>query len=219
MKRALSKAVGQSLLTYPELEDILIDIENCTNHRPLLYQGEAIEQPVLTPNILRRGKPTPNVDEYLETIGEEKVSRRMKFLQRSKEYFRRRFLKEYAHEIGERKSNSTADNLKIPDTRAVVLLKSEAKEKALRKLGRVVGKIIGKDGGIRGLKLRQENAIIVERALQLDCNSEIEGENPDYKPSPGAEVFVPRVRPSKRTKEITNKLFKVIAEQEVEDVD
>ena len=83
MKRALSKAVGQSLLTYPELKDILIDIENCTNHRPLLYQGEAIEQPVLTPNILRRGKPTPNVDEDLETIGEEKVSRRMKFLQRS----------------------------------------------------------------------------------------------------------------------------------------
>ena len=159
------------------------------------------------------------MDEDLETIGEEKVSRRMKFLQRSKEYFRRRFLKEYAHEIGERKSNSTADNLKIPDTRAVVLLKSDAKEKALWKLGRVVGKIIGKDGGIRGLKLRQENAIIVERSLQLDCNSEIEEENPDYKPSPGAEVFAPRVRPSKRTKEITNKLFKVITEQEVEDVD
>ena len=136
----------------------------------------------------------------------------MKFLQKSEEYFRRRFLKEYAHEIGEPKSNSTADNPKIPDTRAVVLLKSEAKEKALWKLGRVVGKIIGKDGGIRGLKLRQENAIIVERPLQLDCNSEIGGENPDNKPSPGAEVFVPRVRPSKRTKEITNKLFKVIAE-------
>ena len=219
MKRALSKAVGQSLLTYPELEDILIDIENCTNHRPLLYQGEVIEQPVLTPNILRRGKPTPNVDEDLETIGEEKVSRRMKFLQKSKEYFRRRFLKEYAHEIGEPKSNSTADNPKIPDTRAVVLLKSEAKEKALWKLGRVVGKIIGKDGGIRGLKLRQENAIIVERSLQLDCNSEIEGENPDYKPSAGTEVFAPRVRQSKRTKEITNKLFKVTTEQEVEDVD
>ena len=173
----------------------------------------------LPPNILRRGKPTPNVDEDLETIGEEKVSRRMKFLQKSKEYFRRRFLKEYAHEIGERKSNSTADNLKIPDTRAVVLLKSEAKEKALWKFGRVVGKIIGKDGGIRGLKLRQENAVIVERPLQLDCNSEIGGENPDYKINPEAGVFVPTVRPSRRTKEIANKLFKDIAAQEVEDGD
>ena len=99
-------------LSYREMEHILIDIKNCTNHRPLLYQGEAFEQPVLTPNILLRGKPTPNVEEDLETIGEEKVSRRMKFLQRSKEYFRRRFLKEYAHALGERKSNSTEDNPK-----------------------------------------------------------------------------------------------------------
>ena len=59
MKMALSKAVGQSLLTYPELEDILIDIENCTNHRPLLYQGEAIEQPVLTPKYFTKRETNP----------------------------------------------------------------------------------------------------------------------------------------------------------------
>ena len=50
MKRALSKAADQSLPTYPELEDILIHIENCTNNR-LLLQGEEFEQPVLTPHI------------------------------------------------------------------------------------------------------------------------------------------------------------------------
>ena len=101
----------------------------------------------------------------------------------------------------------------------MVLLKSEAKDKALWKLGRVVDKIIGKEGVIRRLKLKQENGNIVVHSLQLECNSEIGGENPDYKPSPGAEVFVPRLRPSKRTKEIANKLLKVIATQEVEDDD
>ena len=55
----------------------------------------------------------------------------MKFLQRNKEQLRRRFLKEYVHALGERKSNSASDNLKIPDTGTVVLLKSEAKDKAL----------------------------------------------------------------------------------------
>ena len=100
----------------------------------------------------------------------------MKFLQRGNGYFRRRFLKEYAHALRERKSSSTADNPKIPDTGAVVLLKSETKKKALWKLGRVVDKIIGKDGGIRGWKLRPN---IVERLLQLLCNSEMGGENPD----------------------------------------
>ena len=37
-------------------------------------------------------------------------------------------MKENVHAFGERKSNSTADNPKLPDTGAVVLLKSEAKD-------------------------------------------------------------------------------------------
>ena len=45
---------------------------------------------------------------------------------------------------------------------------------------------------------------------------EIGGENPHYKLNPEAEVFVPRVRSSSRTKETANKLFKDIAAQEVE---
>ena len=93
IKRALSKVVGRSLLTYPELEDILIDIENGMNNRPLLYQREELEQLALAPNTLLRGKTTPVLEEDLKTIGEEEVSRWMKFLQRSKEQLRRRFLK------------------------------------------------------------------------------------------------------------------------------
>ena len=82
------------------------------------------------------------------------------------------------------------------------------KDKALWKLGRVMDKIISKDRVVRGLKLRQGNGYIVEHPLQLVCNLETGGENPDYKLNPEAEVFVPRVRPSRRTKQIANKLFK-----------
>ena len=82
------------------------------------------------------------------------------------------------------------------------------KDKALWKLGRVMDKIIGKDRVVHGLKLRQGNGYIVERPLQLVCNLETGGENPDYKLNPEAEVFVPRVRPSRMTKQIANKLFK-----------
>ena len=78
---------------------------------------------MLTPNTLLREKLTPVLEEDLDTTGKEKVSRQMKFLQRSKEQLRRRFLKEYVHALVERKSNSIADNSKIPDTEAVVLLK------------------------------------------------------------------------------------------------
>ena len=81
-----------------------------------------------------------------------------------------------------------------------MLLKSEAKNKALWKLGRVVDKIVGKDGVVRGLNLRQGNGYIVERPLQLVCNLEIGGENPDYKLNPEAGVFVTRVRSNRKTK-------------------
>ena len=45
------------------------------------------------------------------------------------------------------------------------------------------------------------------------------GENYNYKLNPEPEVFVPIVRPSRRTKEIGIKLLKNIAAQEVEDGD
>ena len=136
----------------------------------------------------------------------------MKFLQ-GKELLRRRFLKKYVHALGERKSSSTADDAKISETGAVVLLKGEARDRALWKLGRVVGRITG------GLKPRQGNGYVVERPWQLVCNLEIGGENPDYKLNTEAEAFVSRVRSSRTTKQIAKKLFKDIAAQEVEDGD
>ena len=78
-----------------------------------------------------------------------------------------------------------------------MLLKSEGKDKALWKLGRVVSKITGKDGTVRGLKLKQGTGYIVERPLQLVCDLEVGGEEIKWKPSPEAEVFVPRVGPNR----------------------
>ena len=126
MKRSLSKAIGRSLLTYQELEETLLDVETCMNNRPLLYQGEEFEQPVLTLNTLLRGKPTPILEEDLEKIAENGITRRMRFLQRSKDNLRKRFLKEYVHALEERQRRSTGVTTKIPDTGAVVLMKGEA---------------------------------------------------------------------------------------------
>lgn len=217
MKRSLSKVIGRSLLTFQELEEVLLDTETSMNNRPLLYQGEEFEQPVLTPNTLLRGKPTPILEEDLEKIGEENVTKRMRFLLKCKEHLRKRFMKEYVHALEERQQRSTGSIEKIPNIGAVVLLKGEAKNKALWKLGRVLGKVIGKDGTVRGLKVKQGNGYIVERPLQLVCNLEIGGEVPNWKPNPEAADFIPSTGPSRRTKEIANERIKNILEQEVED--
>ena len=216
-KKSLSKVIGRSLLTYQALEETLLDVETYMNNRPLLYQEEEFEQPVLTPNTLLRGKPTPILEEDLEKIAENGVTRRMRFLQRIKENLRKRFLKEYVHALEERQWHSTEVTTKIPDTGAVVWMKGEAKGKALWKLGRVVGTVTGKDGAVHGLKLRQGNGYVVECPLQLVCDLEIGGENPDFKLSPEAEVFTPRLGPSRRTKKIANEQIKDMVAQEVKD--
>ena len=109
MKRCLSKVIGRSLLSYEELEEVLLDIEICMNNRPLFYQGEEFEQPVLTPNTLLRGRPNPILEEDLEKIGKEEVTRRMRFLQKSKEHLRKRFVKEYVHALEERQRPPTGN--------------------------------------------------------------------------------------------------------------
>ena len=217
MKRSLSKVIGKSLLTFQELEEVLLDVEMTMNNRPLVYQGEEFEKPVLTPNTLLRGEPIPILEEDLENVGEEDVNKRMRFLEKSKQHLRKRFMKEYVHALEERQQRAEGNIEKIPNIGEVVLLKSEAKDKALWKLGRVVSKITGKDGTVRGLKLKQGNGYIVERPLQLVCYLEIGGADSKWKPNPEAEVFTPRVGPNRRAKEVANNLFRNIAEQEFED--
>ena len=65
------------------------------------------------------------------------------------------------------------------------------------------------------MKLKQGNSYIVEHPLQLICKLEIGGEDPDCQLNPEAEVFRPRLRPSRRSKEIANERIKDIVSQEV----
>lgn len=76
-----------------------------------------------------------------------------------------------------------------------------------------MGKVTGKDGKVRGLNLKQGNGYVVKRPLELVCDLEIGGEQPDWKPNPEAEVFMPRVRPSRRTQVIANAQIKNILSQ------
>ena len=75
MKKSLSKVVGKGLLTYSELEEVLLGVECSMNNRPLCYQ-EGIDSEVLTPNILLRGKPAILLEEDIENIALE-VSQEM----------------------------------------------------------------------------------------------------------------------------------------------
>ena len=53
VKRTLYKSIGNSCLSWDELQDVLLDIEVTLNNRPLGYQEDDIELPTLMPNSLQ----------------------------------------------------------------------------------------------------------------------------------------------------------------------
>lgn len=59
MKTALRKTIGQSLLTYEELETVLCEIEQSINARPLVYQSEDDLGQAITPLHLIHGPNFP----------------------------------------------------------------------------------------------------------------------------------------------------------------
>ena len=197
MKRCLSKVIGRKLLSFGELEEVLLDVEQTMNNRPLSYQGEEFEEPVLTPNVLLRGKNAPVLEESLEVVGEE-ITRRAAFVQRSKEHLRKRFLKEYVHALDERRRSVTQAAETLPKTGVVVILKGDTKDKAKWKLV------------VRGLKVKLGNGYVVERPLQLVCDLELGGESVLKELNSKAKPFIPEPRHSRKSKDMARDLIKSV---------
>ena len=201
MKRSLSKAIGKKLLTFPELEEVLLDVECTMNNRPLCYQGEEFEHQVITPNILLRGRPQVLLEEDLDKLAQRtQTTKRIVFTKKSKDQLRKRWMSEYLYALEERKRQFGRGADVTPKRGAVVLLKDDTKNKSLWRLARVIGIIRGGDAIVRGLKLKLGNGNIVERPLQLVCDLEIGGENEALELDPLAKEFTPQGRPTRKTK-------------------
>ena len=69
-KSTLSKTIGRALLTFKELEEVLLETESVLNNRPLCYLGEEFEIPVITPNLLFHGQPAHFLEENGENMSE-----------------------------------------------------------------------------------------------------------------------------------------------------
>lgn len=168
MKNTLSKAVGRALLTFEELEEVLLDVETFLNNRPLCYMEEEIEQPVITPSILLRGQPMQFLEQNPDDVTDERVeiTRRLRYLKTCRENLKKRWLNEYLVALQERFKRGP-------------VIKDSTKNRANWRVGRVVDSIVGKDGVTRGYKIRTGNGYIIERPLQLLCDLEIGGASND----------------------------------------
>ena len=176
MKSCLSKMIGNAMLMFDELEEVLIDTECIMNNRPLCYLGDDHDFPVITPNLLMRGQPTAVLDQDVDLLDDKSaVTKRMRYIQTCKEHTRKRWLREYIYALEERQRQNNTSGGQIPTKGSVVLITDNSKLKSVWKLGRIQDEVIGKDGVVRGYKIKTGNGYIVERPLQLICDLEIPG--------------------------------------------
>ena len=90
VKRAFHKTIGSGMLTWAELQDVILDVEVTLNNRPLSYVEDDLQLPVLTPNSLLFGQPNPLPElecHHLETPD--------RYLKRCKDVMRKRWTDEY----------------------------------------------------------------------------------------------------------------------------
>lgn len=50
VKSSMYKVIGGATLTWPELSEVLLDVETQVNRRPLSYVEDDVEFPILTPS-------------------------------------------------------------------------------------------------------------------------------------------------------------------------
>ncbi|KAK3739567.1 hypothetical protein QZH41_006377 [Actinostola sp. cb2023] len=196
MKAAFYKTVGQGLLSWEELSEVILDIEVTMNNRPLCYLKEDVQLPTLTPNSLLfvNSNILPELEPYhIEERGQRK---RAKFLQVTKDAMWCRWTSEYLRALRERhrlKQGNKSSPLTVGD---IVIVKSWERIRNRWPLGCVETLIVGKDDVVRGAKLRT-GKLHIERLVQhlypleLSCDRaadprDVVGLNP------GAPVFRPR---------------------------
>ena len=111
------------MLSFNELEEVLLDVECPMNNRPLCYQGDQFDNQVLT-NVLMRGKPAILLEEDIDLITKgDWVKRRVKLVKNCKDHLRKRLMNEYVHAMEERQqARKKRSNVKLASVGSIVLI-------------------------------------------------------------------------------------------------
>ena len=195
VKGSLYKSIGNGLLSWTELQELLLlDVEVALNDRPLDYVEDDIQLPILTPRFLLHTQP--NALPLLEPhhIQDYDLRKRAKYLRKCKDAVWSGWTKEYLRGLRERHRLKHKGESNHPVKDDVVIIKSDEKNRAQWKLGVVEDLITGRDGVVRGAKLRTPKSVM-ERPVQflypleLTCDMAVEAAPPALNPT------VPAFRP------------------------
>ena len=204
VKNALYKTIGKAILSWRELEEVLLDVENTLNNRPLMYVEDDIEYPILTPNTLIIGQNLLLPKENLETENKD-LRRRFKYILKCKEAAWIRWRKEYLKSLREHHNMKIKDPTSIAKIGEVVIIHSDERNKGKWTLGIITDVFPGPDNIIRAVRVKTSKSYL-ERTVQhlypLELNCDVDQNascriNPDTnadkeKLNPQATEFRPK---------------------------
>ncbi|XP_044178766.1 uncharacterized protein LOC122960562 [Acropora millepora] len=165
VKGSLYKSVGNGLLSWKELQEVLLDVEVALNNRPLDYVEDDIKLPILTPSSLLHMQPNTLPELEPNRIQDYDLRKQAKYLGKCKDAVWSRWTREYLRGLWERHCLKHKGDSTYPAEGEVVTIKSDEKNRARWKMGVVIDVITGQDGVVRGAKLRTPKSVI-ERPVQ-----------------------------------------------------
>lgn len=214
-KAAFYKTIGNGILTFNELSEVVIDVEVAINSRPLDYVEDDVQVPLLTPNSLLFLQPNQIPELEAHRIQEPDLRRRARCLSRIKDAMWSRWSKEYIRSLREKHRLQGEKEIQSPVIGEMVIIKGDEKNRNLWKLGKIVGLIHGRDGVVRGAKVQTGKGTL-ERTTQHLYPLELSCDTPTKKDqlNPEAPMFRPKRSAAKTARE---KIKAIAADEQILD--
>ena len=155
VKRAMSAAIGESILTYSELQTVLYEVANLLNERPIGRHPTSPEDGTyLSPNDLLLGRSTSKVPNgpFKESLN---PNHRFEFVQQIIEAFWKKWTRDYFPSLlVQKKWHNSQRNVQIGD---IVLLQDSNQVRGNWKLAKVSKVFPGIDGKVRNVEVEYKN--------------------------------------------------------------
>ena len=156
---------------------MVLDVEIAVNNRRLIYLGDDVQQPVLTPSSMLQINPTYILESEAHHLADKDLKKRAKFLQECKRVMWNRWSREYVRSLRERHRRAGGKQTPHPKIGEVVIIREEKKPRNLWELAVVKQLIMGRDGIVQGAILKtgkgsMERAVQHLYPLELSCDRE-----------------------------------------------
>ena len=176
VKEPLRKVLGKALLTFTELNTLLVKIEVVINSRPLTAVSDDHRDPSpITPAHLAIGRPLnqlPDVSQENPEESSKRIMERYLYLQRLFNHYWKRWKQEYLYHLTVRnKWRKEEPPLQVGD---IVLVSEDNVSRGKWPLARVTEVLPGRDGLVRTATVRTEKSFLnslVQRLHRLEIAS------------------------------------------------